>query len=52
MTMIQLGLDICTRKLPLELAQEETHAARTWGTSMGSQSWEHMLIFNFPKTVS
>ena len=37
-SMIQLGLDICTRKLPLELAQEETHAARTWGTSMGSQS--------------
>lgn len=35
MTVIQLGLDVCTRKLPLELAQEETHAARTWGNLDG-----------------
>ena len=50
--MVQLGLDVCTRKPPIELAQEETRAARTWGTSMRSQSWEQVLIFNFPKTVS
>lgn len=50
--MIQLGLDVRIRKLPLELAQEEMQAARTWGTSMESQSWEQVLIFNFPKRVS